>query len=253
MLRPTRTAALLLALGALGLIAAGAKPAASDPDHPAWAKPYAGRWTLSGVGEGDPVCGVTLGSGLAIGGASLEVSATCRRNYPFEDVAGWALRGKSIVFIDALRKPLFTFAPAPDKSLQATLPGDKGVTLERGAPDKPASLRALFDDEGTFTLSGPNNAAPCGFATSAGSATAGKLDQAGRCAAPWKGRGWASWSYEGGKLLLKDRRGAPILTLTRADEYTFVSEQPSGPVFFGPGVIDGSEMLETPPARGRGR
>jgi hypothetical protein len=230
--------------------AAKPAPAAADPDHPAWARPYAGRWTLSGGGEGDPVCGLTLGSGLAIGGADIDVSATCRRNYPFEDVIGWRLEGRSIVLIDAVRHAVSPFTPGPQKSWSATLPpmpgaqGERAVFLERGAPDKPKSLRALFNDEGTFTLSGPNDANACGFAASATSATGGKIDQEGRCAKPWKGKRWATWQVTGDVLTFKDRKGGVILTMKRADEYSFIADGPSGPVFFGPGVIDGSEMLE---------
>jgi hypothetical protein len=214
-----------------------------------WAAPLAGAWTLAGVSEGDPVCGVTLGKEQTIGGAVLEVSAACRRNYDFEDVAAWSLRGRDIVFIDALRKTRFVFARGQDGTYNATQPKDLGAYLERGAPDKPASIRALFDETGTFTLSGPNKAAPCGFAVTATGATGGALEQAGRCAAPWKGKGWRRWSYANNQLKLLDAKGAAILTLRRGDAYTFTADTPNGPIFFGPGVIDGSEMLDAPARR----
>jgi hypothetical protein len=112
-----------------------------------------------------------------------------------------------------------------------------GAYLMHGAPRRP-TIRALFGDEGTFTLSGPNNASPCGFAVTATSAAGGGLDQAGRCAAPWKSKGWRRWSYANSQLKLLDAKGAAILTLTRSDAYTFTADTPSGPIFFGPGVID---------------
>jgi hypothetical protein len=224
-------AALALALPAL----AGAQPAA-------WSAPTAGAWSLVGDSEGDPVCGVTLGRGEAIGGASIEISATCRRNYDFEDVAAWNLRGRDIVFIDALRKTLFAFSRQADGSYSATQPAGMGAYLERGAPQAPRSVAALFGDAGTFTLSGPNNAGACGFAVETG----GALEQAGRCPADWKAKAWRRWSFSNGQLKLLDAMGGAILTLTKADAYTFTADTPNGPIFFGPGVIDGSEMLDTP-------
>lgn len=236
---------LAILTGCLLMAVAGAGPALAQAlaDVAPWAKPYAGRWTLSGNSEGDPVCGLNLGTATAIGGAQVEISATCRRNYPFEDVAGWRLDGRSIVMIDALRKPLFRFAPAPDGSWMTILPGEKSVSLERGAPQRPRNLRELFE-EGTFTLSGPDNAGACGFAVTVKSATGGPLEQGGRCPPRWKGKGWSSWSAAGDTLQLKDRKGGVILELIRADEFTFVSQASGGPWFFGPGVIDGSEVFD---------
>lgn len=237
-LRPNLTARLLAGLVCLAWTA----PAMAQSELAPWAKPFAGRWTLSGGSEGDPVCGVALGAAPAIGGAQIDLSATCRRNYPFEDVAGWRLDGRTIILIDALRKPIFRFKAFDDKTWSANLLGKGTVFLERGAPEKPASLRALFE-EATFTLSGPNNLAPCGFSLTVRTPTSGDLVQAGRCASPWKDRGWTNWGVVANSLQLKSRRGV-VLTLTRADEYTFTADSPSGPVFFGPGVIDGSEALE---------
>jgi hypothetical protein len=238
-----RAAKVLALLSAAWLGAA----APAGPELATWAKPYAGRWTLSGVSEGDPVCGLTLGQEMVIGGASIAVSATCRRNYPLEDVAGWALSGRSPSLIDPLRKALLRFDRAGDGSFTATFADGRTVSLERGPPDRPASWKAVVDDEGTFTLSGPNNAGACGFSLTAASATSGRLEQAGRCAAPWKGRGWSRWSLQGQALSLLDRQGRPILVLKRADDYSFEATRDGAPVFFGPGVIDGSEMLERAP------
>jgi hypothetical protein len=227
---------------ALAAIAAGLAVTAAQAQPAAWSAALAGPWTLAGASEGDPYCAVTLGRGEAIGGAAIEISATCRRNYDMEDIAAWALRGRDIVFIDALRKVRYVFHRSPDGTYIATQPRDLGAFLERGSPERPASIRALFDDEGTFTLSGPNNAKPCGFAVYG----KGGLDQEGRCAAPWKGKGWKRWSVKGNQLTLLDGKGGVILTLTRSDAYTFMAQTPGGPIFFGPGYIDGSEMLETP-------
>ncbi len=224
-------------------------PAFAAAQDAPWAAPVAGAWTLAGVSEGDPYCAVQLGKAQTIGGAVLEVSATCRRNYDLEDVAAWSLRGRDIVFSDALRQTRYVFSRVPDGSYMAIQPKDLGAFLERGAPQRPASIRALFEDEGTFALSGPNNTASCGFSVTATSATGGGLEQWGRCAAPWKGRGWKRWSYANNQLKLLDAKGAAILTLTRGDAYTFVGGEPDRPIFFGPGAIDGSEMLDAPAKR----
>lgn len=219
-------------------------PMAAQAQPAAWSAPYAGAWTLAGDSEGDPVCGVTLGRGEAIGGASIDISATCRRNYAFEDVAAWSLRGQDIVFIDPLRRVRFAFRKSPDGSFSAIQPSGLGAYLERGAPQRPASIRALFNETGTFTLSGPNNAGACGFAVTATGPQSGALEQAGRCPPPWKSKPWRRWAVTGQTLKLLDGKGAAILTLTRSDAYTFTAQTPQGPLFFGPGAIDGSEMLE---------
>jgi hypothetical protein len=227
----------LTAIIALPLIAVGLM-GATDPPAP-WAKPYAGAWTLSGVSEGDPVCGLTLGQDPVIGGASISVSATCRRNYPLEDVAGWTLSGKSIRLIDAVRAKVLNLEPAADKSYMGTFPDGRAVSLERGPPDRPKSFRALVEDEATFTLSGPDNAGACGFSLTAKTATTGLADQQGECAKPWKGRGWKTYVLAGDMLSFRDKAGATILTLKRADAFTFMAEDKAAPVFFGPGAVIG--------------
>jgi hypothetical protein len=80
-------------------------------------------------------------------------------------------------------------------------------------------------------------------------ATAQDTPWAAPLAGPWKGKGWKRWSYANSQLKLLDAKDAAILTLTRADAYTFTADTPSGPIFFGPGVIDGSEMLDAPAKR----
>jgi hypothetical protein len=210
---------------------------AADPPLP-WAKPLAGAWTLSGVTDGAPVCRLDLGTAGAIGGAAIAVSATCRRNFPLEEVAAWTLRDNGIALIDPLRKTVLSFRRLPDGAYSATLPNGEGLALERGAPRKPKSRQALLD--GTFTLSGPDNRAPCGFSVSARTATAGSLEQAGACPARWKAKNWAGWRFESGRLNLLAANGARILSLAPADDFTFVAEQPEGPLFFGPGVILGN-------------
>ena len=210
---------------------------AAEPPLP-WTKPFTGAWTLSGLTDGAPYCRLMLGDQGVIGGANLDVSATCRRNFPLEDVAAWTLRDRSIVLIDALRQAVLTFQPAADGSFRATLPGGVGISLDRGAPAAPKSRKDLLD--GTFTLSGPNNAAPCGFAVEALSANDGTLEQAGDCPAVWKDRRWKNWSFRAGRLNLLAADGTVILALTPGDGFTFSTEMAGQTLFFGPGVIEQS-------------
>ncbi len=252
-----------LALPAALLLAAAAAPAPKPPPNageaqsaretPAWAKPWLGRWSLYEDGEGGQGCTLSFVQGLSIGGAALQLTPTCRQNFPVDQVAGWTLddprkKRPRILFIDALRKPVLTFEkpPAADApSWGAALPDRDGLPrpqalLERDTEKPPhQTVRQLFKD-GSYDLSGPNMKDWCGFATTATGAAAGKLSQEGRCARRWKGRGWASWSWADGKLLLKDRRGAVLVTLTRDDEQTFFNGSSTDPIFFGPGGIQQS-------------
>jgi hypothetical protein len=200
-----------------------------------WAAPLSGAWTLAGATEGAPYCQLTLGSSGVIGGASITVSATCRRNFPLEDVAGWTLRNGNLVLIDTLKNAVVTFSPVSDGAFTASFPSGEQVFLERGQPARPESLRALLD--GSFTLSGPNNAEPCGFYVSSRSEEAGEIEQSGACATTWKPRKWHSWRFAKGELHLLANDGSTILSLTPADSHTFAVEAADGPIFFGPGVI----------------
>ncbi|OJT95054.1 MAG: hypothetical protein BGN82_09385 [Alphaproteobacteria bacterium 65-7] len=222
----------------------GSAARAADAPLP-WAKPMAGAWTLSGVSDGDPYCRLSLGADGAIGGASIDVSATCRRNFPLEEVAAWTLRDGGVVLIDPLRHTVLKLARRPDGGYGGVLTDGRQGSLDRGAPPRPKSRQALLD--GTFALSGPNNRSPCGFAVSARSAAAGRLEQAGACPMKWKTKAWAQWRFTAGRLNLQAANGATLLSLAPADDFTFVAEQPDGvaeqpdgPLFFGPGVIEGS-------------
>lgn len=221
---------------AFALAATGISAASAAEPTLAWTRSYAGAWTLSGVTEGAPYCELSLGAEGAIGGASIKVSATCRRNFPLEKVAAWTLRGDDVVLIDSLRKAVLAFSRTDGGFYAARLPSGEVVSLERGGPNRPKSRKELLD--GTFTLSGPNNAAPCGFSVSAESANTGDLEQVGACPANWKARAWRRWSFARGHLNLLAADGSTLLSLTPADGFTFVAEMPDGPVFFGPGVIE---------------
>ncbi len=248
----------LLSLAALLLLTGAAAPPRPTPppnageaearrDTPPWARKWLGRWSLYEDGEGGQGCKLYFEEGMSIGGAALRLTPTCRQNFPLEDVAGWTLddpRKKTprIVFIDALRQPVLTFEKLGGG--WAASPRSRGDGLDRPTAllerdtDKPVheSIRQMMR-EGGFNLSGPDKKDWCGFTTTATSATAGKLSQEGRCARRWKGRGWASWAWTDGKLLLKDRRGAVLVTLTRGDDFTFENGSSGDPLFFGPGGI----------------
>ena len=246
---------LLLALAALLPLAAAATPppnaghAEAMPETPPWAKRWLGRWSLYEDGEGGQGCTLDFTPGMSVGGAALRLTPTCRQNFPLEEVAGWRLddpakRTPRIVFIDALRKPVLTFEKTSREFPWSTaLPNRadgqerSAALLERDTEKLPhESVRQLLRDV-NYDLSGPDMKDFCGFSVRATGATGGKLEQVGRCAKRWKGRGWASWSWTDGKLLMKDRKGAVLLTMTRDDEQTFHNGSSSDPLFFGPGGI----------------
>jgi len=228
-------ASLIVTLMLAAVLPMGASPAASSPLP--WARPMAGAWTLSGVSDGDPYCRLTLGGDGVIGGASIEVSATCRRNFPLEEVAAWTLRDGDVTLIDAQRHTVLALSRHPGGGYGGVLADGRQVLLDKGAPPKPRSRQALLD--GTFTLSGPNNLAPCGFAVRAPAAAQGRLRQAGACPAGWKSQAWAAWRFAAGRLDLLAADGTVLLSLVQADDFTFVADPPDGPLFFGPGKIEG--------------
>ena len=213
---------------------AGAAPPVDDAPLP-WTLPMAGDWTLAGVSEGDPYCRVTLGSDAAIGGASIDVSATCLRNFPFDEVAAWTLRDDRIALIDPLRQPVLLLERVPDGAWTGTLADGRQLVFDRGAPAQPESRQALLD--GTFVLSGANDRARCGFSIAAASDDAGTLEQVGDCPGLWASMRWTAWRFADGQLQLLDGDGGTLLSLAPADGYTFVAERDDGPLYFGPGAV----------------
>ena len=216
------------------LMLGGASAAWAD-DRLDWAMPLAGEWTLAGVNDGDPYCAVRLGDEGVIGGADIELSATCLRNYPLDEVAGWTLRDGDIVLIDALRQAVLAFAAFDDDIYGAAIDEFRRVALSRGAPDVPGAMDELLS--GSFTLSGPDNSEPCGFMLEAQSATEGSISQEGACPASWKAKPWQLWKAEGDTVSFLAGDGSPILTMTLADGLTFTADGPDGPLYFGPGQI----------------
>jgi len=217
------------------LIGAALLSNAATAEELDWAQPYAGVWTLAGVNEGSPYCAVRLGTEGVIGGASIEISATCLRNFPLEEVAAWTLRSDgTLVFIDALRQAVLSFSPLGEFFI-TTFETGESLSLDRGQPAAPTSRATLFD--GTFTLSGPNNAQACGFSVSADSNESGELEQVGVCPEVWRKQTWRRWQFKDEQLHLLAADGSPILSLTPADDFTFVTETDEGMLYFGPGVI----------------
>lgn len=213
-----------------------AAPAQAEPVD--WATPFAGEWTLSGVSEGDPYCLITLGDEGTIGGAALEISATCLRQFPLQEAFAWTVRDdNALVLADAGRQAVLTLAPQTAESYSGEFEDGRMISFDRGGFPEP-ELDELMD--GTFALSGYNNAEACGFYIEAGGADSGPLDQVGDCADPWKGKDWSSWRREDGKLELLDSTRETILSLTRADAFTFTVDGHDG-LFFGTGSIEVSE------------
>lgn len=124
--------ALRLALAASLLLAAS--PAAARPPQD-----RAGRYTLSGVSEGDPVCRVKLGSEMAIGGWSLTLAKDCYRKFGLSrDIAAWTVdTNGAIAFIDPLRQPLIRFAPTAIGGYVGEGPNGQPLSLDREVKTPP--------------------------------------------------------------------------------------------------------------------
>jgi len=228
---------MLLRGAILSLLATFAGTAQAAEEKLDWAQPFVGDWTLSGVSEGDPYCLITLGDEGTIGGATLDISATCLRRFPLEEVSGWTLRDDSIVLIDATRQPVLTLDHQTTDSYGGELADGRTVAFDRGGFDAP-ELDELMD--GTFNLSGYNDQESCGFMVEATSPTEGTIEQSGDCPAEWKDKGWSKWQIVSDKLELLDEGGAAIVTLTREDAFTFSADGHEG-LFFGTGSILVSE------------
>jgi len=212
-------------------------PLAQAQERLDWARPFVGDWTLSGVSEGDPYCLVILMDEGSLGGASLDVTATCVRNFPLKEIIAWSTRGDSIVFTDYTRQPVLTLERLTADSFSAELADGRILSFDRGGFDEPA-LEELMD--GTFSLSGYNGEASCGFMVEATSPTEGTLEQSGDCPDEWKDKDWNKWEFSSDKLKLLDGGGTAILTMTRDDAFTFSADGYES-LFFGPGTIIVSE------------
>jgi len=221
----------------LSLLASFAGMAQAAEEKLDWAQPFVGEWTLSGVSEGDPYCLIILGDNGMIGGAGLDISATCLRRFPLEEVSGWTLREDSIVLIDATRQPVLTLDQQTAESYGGEFGDGRAVSFDRGGFDVP-EMDDLMD--GTFSLGGHNDQESCGFMVEAASPTEGTLEQSGDCPDEWKDKEWSKWQSASDKLELLDGNGAPILTLTREDAFTFSADGHDA-LFFGTGSISVSE------------
>lgn len=204
-----------------------------------WAQPLAGPWILSGTSEGDAYCSLTLGDTGVIGGAAITFSPTCLQNFPLSEVAGWTLQGNALTFIDPQRQTVFSFDPFAEGAYSSALPDGRSLALDRGGMEPEEVTSLLFD--GSYTLSGPNRAEPCGFMVTPEGADHGLIEQSGLCPEEWKGKAWAKWrgtAEQGLELLAAD--DSVVLALAPGDGMTFVATPEGGtPLYFGPGVIEG--------------
>ena len=122
---------MILGLGAV-LLAALALPAVAR-EAP---KDYAGKWTLSGVSEGDAACTLTLTSEQAIGGWAVDLPRDCVDKFAVaEDAAAWTLvPGGAIAFIDPLRHVVLKFDPTAIGGYVAHPAGAEPIALDRARP-----------------------------------------------------------------------------------------------------------------------
>lgn len=198
----------LVALAAL--FAALALPAAAL-EAP---KDYAGKWTLSGVSEGDAACTLTLTSEEAIGGWSVDLPGACVDKFgAAEDAAAWTVApGGAIAFIDPLRHVVLKFEPAEIGGYVAHPANGEPIALNRAGKGE-AELTEQQRMSGRWVLVSMNTPV-CGWTmTSNDAGTAGKLKRGGACAKTWAAKGIVGWKRVGGRILLLDAKGKAIRTL----------------------------------------
>lgn len=229
-----RRLALLAAMAALS-----ATPAAAADPTPAWARPYIGAWTLSGASEGGFVCGFRVLPEPGVGGMQVEMSPSCRKNFPVEDAAAFTEGpNHELLLIDPLRHPVLRFKPAGGDWI-AQRPGGQGddIVLSHADPGE------ILHEEVTWSLSGPDNAHACGFTMifARHSYSSGGLRRAGRCDPRWADLKPARWRRGKNTITLLDKAGHALMTLNGPDKAdVYVREDAKGgPAFFGPGVVVG--------------
>jgi hypothetical protein len=199
--RIAQSLTLAVLLTATAALAAGQPPQAQ-----------AGRYTLSGVSEGDPVCRVTLGTQMAIGGWSLDLAKDCYGKFGLsQDIAAWTLLpGGGIAFIDPLRKPLVRFEPIQAGGYVGDGPNSQPIALDREAKAPPLTVQQQLS--GRWSLNQLGGQVVCRYAmTSNRAGTAGTLRAQRGCPGNWAAV--VLWERGGGRLRLLDAKRRVRLTL----------------------------------------
>lgn len=196
----------------IALCLAAAPAVAQPPQEGQPPQAQAGRYTLSGVSEGDPVCKVRLGTGMAIGGWSLTLARDCYGKFGLSrDIAAWTVYPNGdIAFIDPLRKPLVRFAPVQAGGYVGDGPNGRPISLDREVKGPPPTVQEQLS--GQWSLNRFGGTVACRFAmTSNRTGTAGTLRALPGCAARWGGA--VRWERAKGRIRLLDAKGRVLLVL----------------------------------------
>lgn len=177
-------------------------------------KDYAGKWTLSGLSEGDAVCTLALTGEEAIGGWAVDLPKDCVDKFPATgDVAAWTLvPDGAIAFIDPLRHVVLKFEPVEIGGYVAHPAKGESIALDRARV-----VVELTDQQRmarVWLLTGLGGDPICIVQlASAEDGTSGTIRNMSRCQAPWTGVQFGSWKRADGKLTLLDTAGRPVITL----------------------------------------
>ena len=178
-------------------------------------KDYAGKWTLSGVSEGDAACTLTLTAEQAIGGWGVDLPKDCIDRFgATEDAAAWTVvPGGAIAFIDPLLHVLLKFEPTEIGGYVAHPAQGEPLALGRaGRSDRELTEQQRMS--GTWVLTALGGTPTCTVAmTAAKDGMSGTLRRLGTCRAPWAKTNLARWGREGSRMVLIDRKGVPLISL----------------------------------------
>ncbi|MDP1738945.1 MAG: AprI/Inh family metalloprotease inhibitor [Caulobacter sp.] len=195
-----------------GLFAALALPAAAL-EAP---RDYAGRWTLSGVSEGDEVCTLTLTDQGAIGGWGIAIPRDCFDRLGLsEDIAAWTLTpGGAISFIDPLRKEKLRFEPTAIGGYVAEPDAGPPLALDR-AGQGDVELTDQQRMTGRWTFTGLGGAPTCTVVlTAAPDGLSGALRRTDACRPPWSGIAITRWRRYDDRIIFLDRLSQRVAALS---------------------------------------
>lgn len=177
-------------------------------------KDYAGKWTLSGISEGDAACTLILTAKPVIGGWGVDAPKDCIDRFAaIEDVAAWTVSpGGVIAFIDPLRKVVLKFEPTAVGGYLAHPAGGEAIALDRARVDIALTERERM--AGAWTLTTLGGAPTCRLKlTATTNGLSGGLRRAAPCQAPWAKAAFATWRRSGGKITLYDGGGRAVVIL----------------------------------------
>lgn len=175
---------------------------------------YAGKWTLSGVAEGDAACTLTLTSEPAIGGWGVDASKDCIDKFSLlEDAAAWTVvPSGAIAFIDPLRHVVLRFEPVAAGGYVAHPANGEPVALDRARFDVAMTERQRMS--GAWALTALAGAPTCRLKlTATTNGLSGGIQRVASCRGPWAKSAFATWRRNSGRITLYDAGGRAVVTL----------------------------------------